>query len=157
MSDKSKDRYGFRVYRYAPESFVAWRRTKDGSSEIIKEAYHNSDLGYILITKGAKAVVDELKRRDRKAAKQRDGLTYGFYYEGSRREYAFIRGLYTFDLSLESRLRLYKEIKQQMAEIGWQYEIGATAELGENYKIVAATTNMRTIDPACPCTIRVRR
>ena len=119
--------------------------------------YHNSDLGYILITKGAKAVVDELKRRDRKAAKQGDGLTYGFYYEGSRREYAFIRGLYTFDLSLESRLHLYKEIKQQMAKIGWQHEIGATAELGENYKIVATTTNTRTIDPACPCTIRVRR
>lgn len=157
MSGKNKDRYGFRVYRYAPESFVAWRRTRDGSNEIIKEAYHDSTLGYIFITKGSKAVVDELKRRDRRAVKRGTGITYGFYYEGSSREYAFFRELYTFDLRLESRLCLYKEIKRQMAEIGLKHAISTTAELGGNFQITSTTTNTRNIDPTRPCLIRVQR
>ena len=157
MAKRKRTRYRFSVCRYAPETFEAWRRKPDGSYERFWEVYRSSDLGYLFITKGADAVIVELKRRDRMAAKERTGITYGFYYEESRSEYAFFRELYTFDLRLESRLALYKRIKREMEENKWQHRIGTTAVLGENYQVASTTEQIRNIDSGRPCTIQVSR
>ena len=91
----------------------------------------------------------------RQEAKGGNGVTYGFFFADSRREYAFFRELYTFDLSLTSRLRLYKEIKREMEKNSWSDVSSRTATLGENYRIENVEVNARAIDPSRPCSIRV--
>lgn len=147
--------YKFYFYRYAPESFLAYRRTHTGDYEEILEAHHDSTLGNMAITKGARAVFNELKRRDRENARKKCGITYGFFFKGSKREYAFFRMLYTFDTSLMSRLMLYKHIKEQMEKNDWRMEISATAQLGPLGEIMSVTKQSQPIDRNRPCSIRV--
>ena len=147
--------YKYCVYRYAPESFRAYRRTRAGGYEEISEVRYDSTLGYIAVTKGDQAVFAELKRRDRKKARKNCGISYGFFLADSVREYAFIRGLYTFDTGMRSRLLLYKEIKKQMEMRNWMHETSTTAQLGPCGEVMSVTNNQREIDRNRPCSIRV--
>ena len=141
-------------YRYAPEQFHAWRRESKGW-KLISSIDHDSTLGGMLICGNPEQCIQELKRMIRQEAKGGNGVTYGFFFADSRREYAFFRELYTFELSLPSRLRLYKEIKREMENISWTAVSSRTATLGGDYRIVKVEDNARAIDPSRPCSIQV--
>ena len=141
-------------YRYAPEQFHAWYRESKGW-KLISAIDHDSTLGGMLICGNPEQCIQELKRMVRQEAKGGNGVTYGFFFADSRREYAFFRELCTFDLSLTSRLRLYKEIKREMEKNSWSDVSSRTATLGENYRIENVEDNARVIDPSRPCSIRV--
>ena len=141
-------------YHYAPEQFHAWRRESKGW-KLISAVDHDSTLGGMLICGYPEKCMRELKRMIRREAKRMNGVTYGFFFADSRREYAFFRELYTFDLSLLARLRLYKEVKREMANNSWKAVSSRTATLGEGYRVMHLEDKIRAIDPERPCSIRV--
>ena len=117
MSRKKKSRYesfSFGGQTYAPES--VWFKLND---KPIKIADHNKkrDLQYKAICGKYKEVVAELKRMERKEAREKKvkHITFCFFVKDSNRYYC-TRDLKADINDLHDRLRVYKEWKHYIQE-----------------------------------------
>ena len=70
------------AYRYAPESLRVWRRTSAGWKEDFSVA-HDTEIGTLIVCGKPAEAIAILKRRYRSEARKSDGVTYGFFFEGS--------------------------------------------------------------------------
>ena len=174
MGVKNKDgrkheRFHFGIaYRYAPETFQAsyYGRRADGKYGFVPLARRydeliRGNLGYMLITRGKKAVEDELKRTLRKKRREDHGKTAGYTiayeYAENRRRYAFIREVY-FEpgASLAERLWVYKEVKRYFADVmNWKIKSYTRAEFGKDFQIENVKEVMEKLNPEKPFILRL--
>lgn len=139
----------FSCYRYAPESF----RINFIQKEVLPRI-STDGLGYMLLTKGEKAVCDELKRRIRKELrKPAKRMTYGFKIKNSKR-FAYISELNCrLDTTLQEKYQLFKEIVDNMERCGWETDVTTEATLGAGFEIMATKEESCQIDKKAPCIV----
>lgn len=131
--------YRISGYRYAPESFRAWKiynvcPDKEISLNLTPD--QSRELGNICICKGVKAGVDYLKRIDRQNCKRvRLHITYGYRIIGNPRTYLYIRELFIrADASIDKRLYAFCRLKQQLMETNGQIEGFSSCTLNGEYQ-----------------------
>jgi len=118
-------------YKYAPESFKSYKviidKTGKGNHkyELLNfTADENKRIGDIYITKGKNEAVNEIKRLYRKMRREFNSKKYccfGFFKEGSKTEFIYIRQLRALNSNLKDKLYYYKEMKELNKENNWEY------------------------------------
>jgi len=146
-------------YKYAPESFKAYIKTTDPNNpnvpsyQKIKGLRDPSWICQKFIRGEYAEALADIKRHLRKQAKEPElfFMTYGFSIDGTR-ETAFFNSIFErTDVDIETRMRLYKRIKDIMeTQHGWRTKTHTTAELGTGYKPEKVTEHYMTINPNKP-------
>lgn len=133
-------RYTCSGYKYAPESFEAFRvyvLSNNPSYEKIplsQEQTHK--IGMLCIQCGKSEVEKELKRIVRTVNKrQRQKITYGFKLLGDERRFIYDGYNSTWaDAGIKARLQVYKQIKHYLLERECKVTYGQSARLDGHYK-----------------------
>ncbi len=139
----------FSCFNCASESFAA---TVNGK-RLNLDSDWRSELGYMLLTKGKKAVIDQIKRLLR-ASKPRYAYGYGVYVRGSKRQYYYLNGCTAPANDLSLRLHVFKLVKRHFHELGWKIKRAATAALGADYSVESVNHHYDALDPARMIIIR---
>ena len=138
-------KYSVSGYRYAPESFHAYRVLVDksgaGENEYVEldlSGDQRQSIGYTYLCKGPLAAFALAKRYDRAMdRKPRLFLTYGFLDATKPSRYHFTQQLYCrLDAPLIERLSIFKRIRDCFKE-GAKYET-TTYQLDGAFKLVDA-------------------
>jgi len=115
-------KYTCRGYRYAPESFRAYKvliptNGQPEYTELPFTAEQRTEIGNTYICKGEAAATALMKRLDRVLQrKQRLFITYGFMDASNPSQYHYTRQLYCkSDAPLKERGRIYLEFKDYLA------------------------------------------
>ena len=138
---KKSMRISYSVYKYAPEQFG---NLCVYGKPFLLDAEKRKRLGYIQITRGKSACIEEIKRLYRASLRKHRCCTIGFRFTGSSREYCFCRELYANNEDLRAKLSIYKKFKQFMIEQGCKYEEYTSAELGAGYNVFAKIEMQQT-------------
>lgn len=113
MSQK-KFSYAVSGYRYAPESFRAFKKSIHGDTkEIPLSAEQRSEVGTLYLTQGLKAAVDYVKRIERERERKcRLYTTYGFFSKEEPHTYLFCKEIRCRDdAPLDKKLRIFRASK----------------------------------------------
>ena len=151
--------YSIRGYRYAPESFRAYRKTWNGyEKEIPLSSEQRAELGNLYLTQGSKAAFDYVKHVDRdRARKCRLYLTYGFLTQENPRTYLFSRQLRCREgAPLDKRLEVFRELKDYLTQVGGKVKTGDTCRLDEYYRPADVKGLSLTADFRHPVIVRLK-
>ena len=151
--------YSFSGYRYAPESFRAYKRFCGGDWVQIPLSHdQRSSVGYLYLTKGMKAAVDFVKRHERELAqKYRTYVSYGFRTLEDPRCYLYVPQLYCrADAALSEKAEILRELRQVLLEMGGRLEISSKCELDGLYRPINVVKNYSTADFSRPVLVHLR-
>lgn len=142
-------------YRYAPEQFQATYKNK----RIELSFDEISTCGNLLLCKGYKQAVDEIKRILRKREKQKGNgksFTYGFYVKDSTDTYIYCESCIIGNNSkMPDKYREYKFIKQDLARRNATVQTSWSAEIIAG-KLSGQEKGMSTVDLTRPIKIFFR-
>ena len=124
--------YEIRGYRYAPESFRAFKGLPGQKMEQIPLSdEQRRKMGYLCMTQGGKAGVAYVKHIERERERKcRLYMTYGFL--------------------LKERLDTLRAFREHLAQYGGRIEQSVECELDGNYRPVKVRKNYETADLSRP-------
>lgn len=131
-------------YKYAPESFKAYivlsfshgNKNIPEYTEIKLTADEKSRCGYIFVTKGRKAAVDEIKRIIRKAEKQNARkITFGATLKSNKKAFVYFKYQEADADNITDKLQAYKHIKELFELKGWTDTRYEKATLNGQFKV----------------------
>ncbi len=132
----------FRCNNCASESF---RATVNGM-RLNLTWDQRSSLGYLFLTKGKKALIDEIKRMLRAVRPKAFNCTIGCFVKGSK-EYYVLYGLEACVYDIRGKLQVYKEVKRYFRKHGWRMKASETAQLGVGYQAESVKRGYDELDP----------
>ncbi|WP_326975269.1 hypothetical protein [Caproicibacter sp. BJN0012] len=135
--------YSISGYRYAPESFHAYKGvTKSKQHKIPLSDEQRGTLGYLYLTQGAEPAIAFIKRVEREREhKSRLYMTYGFLTREDPGTYLFCKDIRCrTDAPLYWRMATLREFKEYLESIGGRVEQSAKCLLDGQYR---ATNNKK--------------
>ena len=111
---KNRFQYYIKGYRYAPESFHAFKGLSGHRPvEIPLSDSQRQQMGYLCVTQSGKAAIDYVKRIERaRARKPKSFVTYGFQVREDPRRYVYAPSLRCRpDAPLTERLGILRELR----------------------------------------------
>lgn len=154
--DMTRFEYQIRGYRYAPESFRAFKGLPgQEKKEVPLSAEHRQKMGYLCLTQGVKAGVDYVKRIERERERKcRRYMTYGFPVKEEPRRYVYSPGLLCKERdTLEERLCILRLFREQLARSQGRIEQSASCELDGHFRPVNVQRNYVTADLGRPVVV----
>jgi hypothetical protein len=148
--------YSIRGYRYAPESFRAYKGDQKGEQrEIMLSENQRSTLGYLYLTRGAESAIAFIKRVEReRERKTRLYMTYGFLTLEDPGTYLFCKDIRCrTDAPLYWRMATLREFKEYLDSIGGRVEQSAECLLDGQYRPIAVRKKYLTADYSRPVVI----
>ena len=122
---KNRFQYYIKGYRYAPESFHAFKGLSGHRPvEIPLSDSQRQQMGYLCVTQSGKAAIDYVKRIERaRARKPKSFVTYGFQVREDPRRYVYAPSLRCRpDAPLTERRGHVRELRAQFARDGGRVE-----------------------------------
>jgi hypothetical protein len=150
-----EERIGMTCYKYAPESFKAYKiigfsngnKNIPEYEQIALSQEEISICGNAYACKGRSAALAELKRILRLRQKNsKQYITIGFFVEGSEKTYYYIKSLFANADSIQDKLYVYKKIKNIILAKHCLIETLTSVQLDGNYKPENIETHYDKID-----------
>lgn len=141
--------YSVSGYRFAPESFRAFKGLADSEpQEINLSDEERHTVGYLYLTEGCRGAINFVKRIERKRAKgERQYITYGFRVVEDPRAYIYSHQLFCFkDAPINDRLHVFHAIKGQLQQTCGKFEQSTEAVLDGKYKVIEKRQKLLTAD-----------
>ena len=141
--------YEIRGYRYAPESFRAFKGLPGQKMEQIPLSdEQRRKMGYLCMTQGGKAGVAYVKHIERERERKcRLYMTYGFLIKGNPHRYVYCAELRCRESDpLAVRLDTLRAFRECLAQHGGCIEQSVECELDGNYRPVKVRKNYETAD-----------
>ena len=148
--------YEIRGYRYAPESFRAFKGLPGQKMEQIPlSGEQRRKMGYLCITQGGKAGVAYVKHIERKRERKcRLYMTYGFLIKENPHRYVYCAELRCRESDpLAVRLDTLRAFREHLAQYGGRIEQSVECELDGNYRPVKVRKNYETADLNWPVVV----
>ena len=136
--------YEIRGYRYAPESFRAFKGLPGQKMEQIPlSGEQRRKMGYLCMTKGGKAGVAYVKHIERERERKcRLYMTYGFLIKENPHRYVYCAELRCRESDpLAVRLDTLRAFRECLAQHGGRIEQSVESELDGNYRPVKVRKN----------------
>lgn len=156
---RMKITYNVSGYRYAPESFHAYKGLAGHPRQELPLTHEQrQNAGCLCITKGSKEALDYVKRIDRQLQrKSRCYMTYGFMLQDGQRRFAYCPGLFCRpDAPLLERLSVLRMVREQFEMRNGQIEESAECELDGQYRPTNIRKNYSTVDLSRPVVVWLR-
>ena len=166
--NKSDKYLSMSCYRYAPESFQAFRVTgfKNGNRNIpiydeIKLSFdERQELGNLRIGKGKDEALARLKHilRER-VGKTEQRYKMGFFIRFSNREFVHLHGGLTFkQYDLAGMYKSYLELKHAMDKDCWKIQTSKSVKLDGYYRPIreTETEGFTFVDPERPVKLKIK-
>ena len=148
--------YEIRGYRYAPESFRAFKGLPGQKMEQIPlSGEQRRKMGYLCMTKGGKAGVAYVKHIERERERKcRLYMTYGFLIKENPHRYVYCTELRCRESDpLAVRLDTLRAFREHLAQYGGRIEQSVECELDGNYRPVKVRKNYETADLSRPVVV----
>lgn len=148
--------YSISGYRYAPESFHAYKGAEKGElREIPLSDEQRSNLGYLYLTQGVEAAIAYIKRIEReRERKSRLYMTYGFLTQEDPRTYLFCKDIRCrTDAPLYWSMATLRTFKEYLDSIGRRVEQSTECLLDGQYRPIAVRKKYLTADYSRPVVI----
>lgn len=145
-------------YRYAPESFRAFKKVIHGKAEEFPLSdEQRSEVGTLYLTQSLKAAVDYVKRIERdRERKCRLYTSYGFFSQEEPHSYMFCgRIRCREDAPVEEKLNVLREFREVLKRTDGRVEQSTECELDGHYRPVNVKRNYLTADFGRPVKIRL--
>ena len=148
-----KQRYHYAVsgYHFAPESFHIMKGLSARSLTLVPLTDdQRGQIGYLLITQGFRAAVDQVKRIEReRARKPTRVLTYGFHTQDDG--YFYCPQLHCQpEAPLAERIIVFRSVRETIAERGCQVLQTKSCELDGHYRPINVKENYAVADLDSP-------
>lgn len=150
--------YSISGYRYAPESFQAFKRICGGESvQIPLSSDQRSAVGYLYLTKGLKAAVDYVKRAERQREHRHQAyVTYGFLTQEDPNYYLYAPQLFCRgDAPPAEKVEVLRTLRQTLLKTGGRVETSTSCALDGHYRPINVVKNFATADFSRPVSIRL--
>lgn len=150
--------YSISGYRYAPESFQAFKRICGGARvQIPLSSDQRSAVGYLYLTKGQKAAVDYVKRSERQREHRHQSyVTYGFLTQEDPNSYLYAPQLYCrVDAPPAEKVEVLRTLRQTLLKTGGRLETSTKCELDGLYRPINVVKNYVTADYSGPVSIHL--
>jgi len=164
MKNKERIRYTCRGYKYAPESFIAYRVLIDQSGGS-NHAYEmlpfspeeNREIGYMRITEGRERAEALIKHKVRKQEKQpRKYIAYGFRDKDASASYYYCEQLRVLpSADVKNRLTAYKKFKSYLLAQDCKISYCTEAKLDGQFRPQEVREIFSTVDITKPLVINL--
>ena len=133
--EKKRVKYEIRGYKYAPESFRAFKGLPGQKMEQISLSdEQRQKMGYLCLTQGGKAGIAYVK-------------TYGFFLENDPRGYVYCPQLLCRESdTLKERLCILRMFREYLAKTGGRIEQSTQCEFDKNFRPVHVRKNYVVAD-----------
>ena len=148
--------YEIRGYRYAPESFRAFKGLPGQKMEQIPlSGEQRRKMGYLCMTQGGKAGVAYVKHIERERERKcRLYMTYGFLIKENPHRYVYCAELRCRESDpLAVRQDTLRAFREHLAQYGGRIEQSVECELDGNYRPVKVRKNYETSDLSRPVVV----
>lgn len=149
---KKKIHYAISGYRWAPESFHAYKGfTRDSMEEVSLSDEERKEVGMLFLTKGPDVAEGYVRHLERTRERNRRSImTYGFYTKEPG-QFVYSSQLYfCSDASIDERLCIFKIIRKSLAKTDGRIVTFTACEFDGNYKPVNVRENAVTADFSRP-------
>lgn len=156
---KNRFQYYIKGYRYAPESFHAFKGLSGHRPvEIPLSDSQRQQMGYLCVTQSGKAAIDYVKRIERaRARKPKSFVTYGFQVREDPRRYVYAPSLRCrSDAPLTERLGILRELRAQFALDGGRVEQLTECKLDGRFRPANVRRRYVTADLNRPVVVHLR-
>jgi len=148
--------YSISGYRYAPESFRAYKGTEKGERrEIPLSTEQRNTLGYLYLTQDAESAIAYIKRVERERERKNQlYMTYGFLTREAPGTYLFCKDIRCrTDAPLYWRMATLRTFKEYLESIGGRVEQSTECLLDVRYRPIAVRKKYLTADYSRPVAI----
>lgn len=146
---KKRVKYEIRGYKYAPESFRAFKGLPGQKMEqILLSDEQRQKMGYLCLTQGGKAGIAYVKHIERERARGCHYYkTYGFFLENDPRGYVYCPQLLCRESdTLKERLCILRMFREYLAKTGGRIEQSTQCEFDKNFSPVHVRKNYVVAD-----------
>ena len=153
---KKRFEYEIRGYRYAPESFRAFKGLPGQKMEQIPlSGEQRQKMGYLCLTQGGKAGVAYVKHIVRERARECHYYkTYGFFLKNDLRGYVYCPKLLCRESdTLKERLCILRLFREHLGKTGGYIEQSTQGEFDENFRPVHVRKNYMVADLSRPLVV----
>lgn len=153
---KKRFHYAISGYRWAPESFRASKGlTRDSMKNIPLTDEERREVGILFLTKGFDAAAGYVRHAERARERNcRSMMTYGFHTKETAERFVYCPQLYfRSDAAIDERLRMFKQIREVMAETDGRVVTSTECELDGAYNPMNVRENAVTADFSRPLCI----
>ena len=148
--------YEIRGYRYAPESFRAFKGLPGQKMEQIPLSdEQRRKMGYLCMTQGGRAGVAYVKHIEREREhKCRRYMTYGFLLKDEPHRYVYCSNLRCRESDTpKERLRILRLYREHLAQTGGRIEQSTECEFDGNFRPVHVRKNYVVADLSRPVVV----
>ena len=148
--------YEIRGYRYAPESFRAFKGLPGQKMEQIPLSdEQRQKMGYLCLTQGGKAGMAYVKRIEwERARKCHYYKTYGFFLKDEPHRYVYCPSLWCRESDTpEARLDILRLYREHLAQTGGRIEQSTQCEFDEHFRPVHVRKNYVVADLSRPLVV----